>query len=52
VNVEWTKFVYEYIEATFAANPSFAVGSGRHEFDGQLGDWTPKGIQKDDSAGG
>jgi hypothetical protein len=47
VNVEWTKFVDEYIEATFAANPSFAVGSGRHEFDGQLSDWTPEGIQKE-----
>jgi len=47
VNVEWTKYVDEFIEAYFAANPSFAVGSGRHEFDGQLGDWTPEGIQKE-----
>jgi hypothetical protein len=42
VNVEWTKFVDEFIEAYFVANPSFAVASGRHEFDGQIGDWTPK----------
>ena len=28
VNVEWTKFVDEFIEAYFAANPTFAVGSG------------------------
>jgi hypothetical protein len=47
VNVEWTKFVDEFIEAYFVANPSFAVASGRHEFDGQLPDWTPEGIQKD-----
>ena len=47
VNVEWTKFVDEFIEAYFAANPTFAVGSGRHEFDGQLRDWTPEGIQKE-----
>ncbi|HEV8332882.1 MAG TPA: DUF885 domain-containing protein [Steroidobacteraceae bacterium] len=47
VNVEWTKFVDEFIEAYFVANPSFAVASGRHEFDGQLGDWTPEGIQKE-----
>lgn len=47
VNVEWTKFVDEFIEAYFVANPSFAVGSGRHEFDGQLGDFTPEGIQKE-----
>ncbi|HKS56039.1 MAG TPA: DUF885 domain-containing protein [Steroidobacteraceae bacterium] len=47
VNVEWTKFVDEFIEAYFVANPSFAVASGRHEFDGQLPDWTPEGIQKE-----
>jgi hypothetical protein len=47
VNVEWTKFVDEFIEAYFVANPSFAVASGRHEFDGQIGDWTPEGIQKE-----
>ncbi|HEY7638255.1 MAG TPA: DUF885 domain-containing protein [Steroidobacteraceae bacterium] len=47
VNVEWTKFVDEFIEAYFVANPSFAVQSGRHEFDGQLGDYTPEGIQKE-----
>jgi hypothetical protein len=47
VNVEWTKFVDEFIEAYFVANPSFAVASGRHEFDGQLGDWTSEGVQKE-----
>jgi hypothetical protein len=47
VNVEWTKFVDEFIEAYFVANPSFAVTSGRHEFDGQIGDFTPEGIQKE-----
>jgi len=47
VNVEWTKFVDEFIESYFVANPSFAVASGRHEFDGQIGDWTPEGIQKE-----
>lgn len=47
VNVEWTKFVDEFIEAYFAANPSFAAGQGRHEFDGQLADWSPAGLQKE-----
>jgi hypothetical protein len=47
VNVEWTKFVDEFVEAYFVANPSFAVASGRHEFDGQIGDWTPEGLQKE-----
>ena len=36
VNVEWTKFVDEFIEAYFVANPTFAVASGRHEFDGHI----------------
>src|SRR5262249_30345443 len=30
----------------FKANPTFAVYQGRHEFDGQLPDWTPDGIHK------
>jgi len=47
VNVEWTKFVEEFIDAYFAAQPPFAVQSGKHEFDGQLPDWTPEGIQKE-----
>jgi Bacterial protein of unknown function (DUF885) len=47
VNVEWTKFVDALIESYFVANPPFAVMQGRHEFDGQLPDWTPEGIQKD-----
>src|SRR5262245_39532083 len=47
VNVEWTKFVDDYIEAYFVANPSFAAAQGRHEFDGQLPDWTPEGIHKE-----
>jgi uncharacterized protein (DUF885 family) len=47
VNVEWTKFVDEFIEGYFAANPDFAVGAGRHEFDGQLPDLSAAGIQKE-----
>jgi uncharacterized protein (DUF885 family) len=47
VNVEWTKFVDDFIEAYFVANPSFAVGAGRHEFDGQLSDFSAAAIQKE-----
>src|SRR6185436_18208426 len=47
VNIEWTKFVDEFIDAYFAAQPPFAVQSGKHEFDGQLPDWTPEGIQNE-----
>jgi uncharacterized protein (DUF885 family) len=47
VNVEWTKFVDEYIESYFQANPDFAVEAGRHEFDGQLRDVSAAGIAKE-----
>jgi uncharacterized protein (DUF885 family) len=47
VNVEWTKFVDEFLEAYFVANPSVAVSAGRHEFDGQLPDFSTAGIQKE-----
>lgn len=47
VNVEWSKYVDEFVEAYFRANPSFAVTQGRHEFDGQLPDWTAEGIKKE-----
>ena len=40
----WAKFMNDYIEATFRANPPFAATAGRHEFDGQLPDWTEAGI--------
>jgi hypothetical protein len=40
----WAAFVSDYIEQTFRANPPFAVAQGRHEFDGQLPDWSPTGI--------
>ena len=42
---EWKSFVDQYIEATFKAQPNFAAGSGRHEYDGQLPDWSEAGIQ-------
>jgi uncharacterized protein (DUF885 family) len=41
----WPAFVSEFIEDYFRANPAYAVGSGRHEFDGQLPDWSRAGIQ-------
>jgi uncharacterized protein (DUF885 family) len=47
VNVEWTRFVDEFIESHFRARPSFAVEQGRHEFDGQLPDWSAAGIKKE-----
>src|SRR5688500_17621930 len=43
INIEWTRFVDEFIEAYFVAQPAIAVTKGRHEFDGQLPDWTRAG---------
>lgn len=43
----WPVFVEQFIEAHLAANPAFAAGQGRHEFDGQLPDWSAAGLQKE-----
>jgi uncharacterized protein (DUF885 family) len=43
---EWPKFVDRFIEDYFVANPATAVMLGRHEFDGQLPDWSAAGIQR------
>jgi hypothetical protein len=40
----WPSFVDKFIEDYFVHNPTFAVGSGRHDFDGQLPDWSAEGI--------
>jgi len=42
----WSSFVDKVIEDEFVLNPSFAVSAGRHEFDGQLPDWSAEGIAK------
>jgi uncharacterized protein (DUF885 family) len=46
-NAAWPRFVEDFIESYFVANPTFAVSSGRHEFDGKLPDWSAAGIQKE-----
>lgn len=43
----WPAFVEHFIEASFAAHPAFAAEQGRHEFDGQLPDWSAAGLQKE-----
>ena len=40
----WSAYRDEFLEAYFKAHPAFAVVSGRHEFDGQLPDWSAAGI--------
>ena len=41
---DWPGFVNGFIEASFRANPGFAVQQGRHEFDGQIADLSQPAI--------
>lgn len=41
----WDVFVNRFIEEHLAAHPAWAVMQGRHEFDGQLPDWSADGIR-------
>ena len=43
----WDGFTTNFIEATFKAQPHFAVWAGRHEFDGRLPDWSARGLKKE-----
>jgi len=46
-NAAWPRFVQDFIEAYFSANPTFAVKAGRHEFDGRLPDWRSSAIEQE-----
>ena len=41
---DWSGFVNNFIEASFRADPGFAVGQGRHEYDGQIADLSEAAI--------
>jgi len=42
----WSGFRDDFLAGYFPLNPTFAVYQGKHEFDGQLPDWSPEGIEK------
>lgn len=44
--VNWDTFVQDFLDGYFALNPTLAVAAGRHEYDGQLPDWSPAGMAK------
>jgi uncharacterized protein (DUF885 family) len=44
---DWPAFVNGFMEASFKANPGFAVIQGRHEYDGQIADLSQAGIDAD-----
>jgi uncharacterized protein (DUF885 family) len=43
----WDALVADFLDSTFAAHPEIAVNSGRHEFDGQLPDWSEAGLTRE-----
>ena len=43
----WDEFVTRHIEERVDAHPQWAVFQGRHEYDGQLPDWSRAGIEKE-----
>ena len=42
---EWSMFRDAFLEDFFRLNPDFAVYQGRHDFDGQLPDWSEAGLR-------
>jgi len=47
VGEQWDALVERFVEEWLAAHPVFAVVAGRHEFDGQLPDWSAEGIRSE-----
>ncbi len=43
-SASWQDFSNRFVETYLRLNPSFAVYQGRHEYDGQLPDWSPTGL--------
>jgi len=45
-NAQWTSFVQSFLDGWFKLDPAFAVYQGKHEFDGQLPDWSNAGLAR------
>ena len=43
----WARFLQSFIDGEFRAQPAFAVTQGRHEYDGQLPDWSATGLHNE-----
>lgn len=43
---DWSGFVDATLEQWFRLDPAFAVYQGRHDFDGQLPDWSEAGLKR------
>jgi hypothetical protein len=46
-NAKWDAFVEQFLNDYFAANPTFAVIQGKHEYDGKFPDWSADGLNKE-----
>jgi len=46
-NAKWDAYVDQFLNDYFAANPTFAVGQGKHEYDGKFPDWSADGLNKE-----
>ena len=43
----WNDHVQQFLTDYFTAHPGFAVGAGKHEFDGQIADFSEAALQKE-----
>ncbi len=43
----WDAYVEQFLSDYFVARPDFAIHSGKHEFDGQLPDWSEDGLRRE-----
>jgi len=46
-NAKWDAYVAQFLTDYFAANPTFAVVQGKHEYDGKFPDWSNEGLAKE-----
>jgi uncharacterized protein (DUF885 family) len=46
-NAKWDAYVEQFLNDYFAANPTFAVYQGKHEYDGKFPDWSADGLNKE-----
>ncbi len=44
---QWDAFITGYLDASYAADPAFAVYLGRHEFDGRIPDYSEANIRRE-----
>ncbi len=46
-NAKWDAYVEHFLNDYFAANPTFAVYQGKHEYDGKFPDWSADGLNNE-----